>query len=52
MKKEWADKWVKALRSGEFKQGIGGLKDKNNNYCCLGVLCAIAFPEKSTNNMT
>lgn len=52
MKKEWADKWVKALRSGEFKQGIGALKDKNNNYCCLGVLCAIAFPEKSTNNTT
>lgn len=37
MKKAIADKWVKALRSGEFEQGQGALK-ANNKYCCLGVL--------------
>lgn len=40
MKKEWADKWVKALRSGEYKQGTGKLQ-QGENYCCLGVLCKI-----------
>lgn len=35
-------KWVKALRSGKFKQGTGTLfKETENSYCCLGVLCAI-----------
>ena len=33
--------WVKALRSGDFKQGRGALL-KNEKYCCLGVLCEIA----------
>src|SRR5688572_17403992 len=36
------EKWVKALRSGEFKQGEGKLHDSDNDtYCCLGVLCKI-----------
>lgn len=29
--------WVKALRSGEYKQGRGRLKC-GDEYCCLGVL--------------
>lgn len=35
--------WIKALRSGEYKQGINSLcihslyNDKNVRYCCLGV---------------
>ena len=42
-------RWVKALRSGKFKQSTGTLKDVNNSgdvvgYCCLGVLCAISKP--------
>lgn len=42
MKKEIADRWVAALRSGKYKQGKGELHDKvNNTYCCLGVLCEI-----------
>ena len=42
MKKEIADKWIAALRSGEYKQGIGELHDTgNNSYCCLGVLCKV-----------
>lgn len=42
MKKSVAKKWVKALRSGEYKQGKGRLVDRNDNFCCLGVLCNIA----------
>lgn len=34
------DKWIKALRSGEYKQTIQALQDKNG-YCCLGVACKI-----------
>jgi hypothetical protein len=45
MKKEIAKKWVKALRSGKYKQGKGYLKQFNNKHepkhCCLGVLCEL-----------
>jgi hypothetical protein len=42
MKKEWADKWAKALRSGKYKQGFGKLYNKDTKrYCCLGVLCKL-----------
>lgn len=33
--------WVKALRSGKYKQTTGKLK-YDNAYCCLGVLCDIS----------
>lgn len=33
-----ARKWVKALRSGEFKQGKRRLRD-GDAFCCLGVAC-------------
>lgn len=32
-------KWLKALRSGEYKQTTGSLREKGNAFCCLGVLC-------------
>lgn len=41
MKKEVAERWVKALRSGKYEQGVGALKHKSR-YCCLGVLCEIS----------
>lgn len=41
MKKEIADKWVAALRSGKYKQGEGFLRKGENEFCCLGVLCDI-----------
>lgn len=42
MKKSIADKWVKALRSGDYKQGTYRLHNKKDNtYCCLGVLCDV-----------
>ncbi len=36
-----ADKaqWINALRSGDYKQGVGALFQRSSNqYCCLGVL--------------
>ena len=45
MKKEYAKKWVKALRSGEYKQGEKLLHNEDDNtFCCLGVLNDL-FPE-------
>lgn len=35
---EIKQKWLDALRSGEYKQGKGRLRDGNGAYCCLGVL--------------
>lgn len=42
MKKEIADMWCAALRSGEYNQGRGFLcseSERGKEYCCLGVLC-------------
>ncbi len=33
--------WIKALRSGEYKQDTGSLKTSSNGFCCLGVLTDI-----------
>jgi hypothetical protein len=40
MNKRIKKEWVKALRSGEFAQARGALKD-GGSYCCLGVLCEL-----------
>lgn len=45
MKKEIKEKWIAALRSGEYKQGRSYLRI-NKKYCCLGVLCDIHDPNK------
>ena len=46
MKKEIADKWVAALRSGEYGQCTGGLTNQDRTlHCCLGVLCELAIKE-------
>lgn len=37
---ELKKRWVKALRSGKYRQGHGKLCF-NDNYCCLGVLADI-----------
>lgn len=44
MKKDKAEKWVQALRSGEFVQGHGALC-RDGRYCCLGVLAELAVRE-------
>ena len=38
MNKDTKEKWVAALRSGEYKQCQGELKDSIGAHCCLGVL--------------
>jgi len=42
MKKRVKKEWVKALRSGDYRQGTGKLKfttdEEGDLYCCLGVL--------------
>jgi hypothetical protein len=40
MTSETKQRWLRDLRSGEFKQGHGKLYDpKTQGWCCLGVLC-------------
>lgn len=39
MKPEIEAQWLAALRSGEYEQGQGELRDAHNRFCCLGVLC-------------
>lgn len=63
MNAELKEKWLVALRSGDFKQSRGTLCDSlYNTYCCLGVLCKINglmervglanyFGDKSTTNL-
>ena len=45
MKQSIMKKWVRALRSGKYKQGKGTLKQYNRKgeaeHCCLGVLCEL-----------
>lgn len=38
MKPRIAEQWVAALRSGDYEQGTHCLRDKENRFCCLGVL--------------
>lgn len=35
-------KWVTALRSGDYLQARGALRKGKDGYCCLGVLCRVA----------
>ena len=48
MNQDIKDKWINALRSGEYKQGTGALKNSNDAFCCLGVLCDIHAKETDT----
>lgn len=40
MDAELKAKWIAALRSGEYKQATGMLRDEGC-YCCLGVLAVV-----------
>ena len=44
MKPEIKERWVKALRSGEYEQTTGILHG-DEGYCCLGVLCDLYAKE-------
>lgn len=39
MKIEIKEAWVSAMRSRKYKKGIGHLRNKENEFCPLGVLC-------------
>lgn len=41
MKKGIKRRWIRALRSGRYKQARRKLRG-DNGYCCLGVLCDIS----------
>ncbi len=44
---KFKEKWLAALRSGDFKKGIFTLHNKEKNtYCCLGVACRINHKQK------
>lgn len=53
MNKNVMKKWVKALRSGKYKQGQGLLKQTTEqnkaSHCCLGVLCELYDDEMKKN---
>ena len=51
--KDFKEAWIKALKSGNYKQGAGALRRENEQlipqteYCCLGVACSVAgVPEE------
>jgi len=44
MKPQIKQKWLHALRSGEYKQGFAALH-LNDKFCCLGVLCDLHAKE-------
>lgn len=54
MNKEIKEKWITALKSGDYAKGINQLKTENydsdlnktgDSYCCLGVLCDLYHKE-------
>lgn len=44
MKPEIKARWLAALRSGDYIQGHGRLRE-GNTFCCLGVLCDLYAKE-------
>lgn len=46
--REFAEKWLKSLRSGKFRQGAEFLELRSDeigdSHCCLGVACRIVYP--------
>jgi hypothetical protein len=52
MKETIAKKWIKALRSDQYKQGKRLLCNSNNQFCCLGVLTELFIQDKHKNTKT
>ena len=50
LKKSVKKDWVKALRSGDYKQGKAFLH-RDGKFCCLGVLCELAASNIEVNIM-
>lgn len=38
-------RWLAALRSGDYDQGQCRLRDEDDRFCCLGVLCDVVDPD-------
>lgn len=49
LKPEIKQRWVEALRSGEYKKGKYQLKNSYGEFCCLGVLCDLHSKETGEN---
>jgi hypothetical protein len=45
MNPEIRARWTAALRSGDYPQGEGHLRDGKDKFCCLGVLCDLAVKD-------
>jgi hypothetical protein len=52
MKEDVKGEWVRALRSGKYRQGTGALRSKDDEYCCMGVLCEVLGLEWEDPNNT
>lgn len=50
MPKDMKQRWIDALRSGEYKQAQGAL-EKDGGYCCLGVLQMVVDGEVETKEL-
>lgn len=46
LEKEFGQRWLAALRSGEYEQGESYLQNNSGKYCCLGVACRMDHPEE------
>ncbi|WP_420431474.1 hypothetical protein [Candidatus Poriferisocius sp.] len=44
-KNDLIERWVEALRSGEYEQGQRKLRSHDDQYCPLGVLCDLVDPD-------
>lgn len=51
MKADVKERWVAALRSGKYKQGVGFLTAEDS-FCCLGVLCDLALLDGVISDVT
>lgn len=45
MQPEIKERWITALRSGDYPQTRCQLRSEKPEYCCLGVLCDIAVQD-------
>lgn len=50
MRLEIAKLWIKALRSGKYKQGYRTLRCSGGRFCALGVLCDLYIKSGSSLN--
>ena len=48
---EEQEKWLSALESGEYNQGVGALRTEKG-YCCLGVACDVVGLGKWTTELS